>query len=141
MFKQNQQLVFVVLFSTVNMFYVVASKNVSHEGRTNPSSPTHIAPMIDFNQTAIFIDDLNLKSKPNVSQDENTNGRRSKSEDLFSDKSINIQSSHESKEGKNKNQKMVDNQNSLFQGINNTINSTHLDGSNQLHIEPETKHE
>ena len=63
MFKQNQQLVFVVLLSSVNIFHVVASKNVSHEGQTAPNSPTHIAPVIDSNQTAILIDDLDSKSK------------------------------------------------------------------------------
>ena len=139
MFKQNQQLVFVVLLLSVNMFYVVASKNVSHEARTDPNSPTPMAPVKDLNQTAIFIDDLNLKSKLNIFQDKTTNGRRSKSENLFSDKWKNISSSHELTEGKNKNQEIVDNQNNLFQGTNNTINSTHYNGSNQLHIETGTK--
>ena len=110
MFKQNQQLVFVVLLLSVNMFYVVASKTVSHEGQTDLNSTTHIAPTIDLNQTAMFIDNLNLKSKLNASHDKTTNGRRSNSEDSISDKWINIQSSHESMVGKNKMGKIVDNQ-------------------------------
>ena len=114
MSKRNQQLVFVVLLLSVNMFYVVASKNVSYDGESGPNSPTLISSMIDLNKTSIFIDDLGLKRILNMSHDNVTIYDRLKSEDSSSDKSKNTPSSHDLKEGKNKNQKIVDKQNNLF---------------------------